>query len=126
MTARVAVTAAGIYQVFGSTFASAILSAPTSRIAEYFDISVETASLATTLYLLGFVAGPTVFAPLSELYGRRLPMVLGAFGFSIFGVATAVSKDIQTLMICRFFQGVFGSSPIVVLAAICADIWRAE
>jgi MFS transporter, DHA1 family, multidrug resistance protein len=67
-----------------------------------------------------------IFGPLSELYGRRLPMVLSVFGFSIFGVGTAVAKDIQTLMICRFFQGSFGSGPIVVLAAICADIWKPE
>jgi MFS transporter, DHA1 family, multidrug resistance protein len=122
----VAVTATGIFQVFCATFASAILAAPTSRISKHFNVSVEVGSLVTTLYLLGFVCGPSVFGPFSELYGRRIPMVLGAFGFLIFGVATAVAKDIQTLMICRFFQGVFGSSPIVVLAAVCADIWRPE
>lgn len=67
-----------------------------------------------------------VFGPLSEVSGRRLPMVIAAFGFAIFGTATAVAKDVQTLMICRFFQGVFGSGPIVVLAAICADVWKPE
>jgi len=46
-----------------------------------------------------------LWAPLSELYGRRLPIVSAAFGFAIFNIAVAVAKDIQTVMICRFFGG---------------------
>ncbi|KAH8800235.1 major facilitator superfamily domain-containing protein [Xylogone sp. PMI_703] len=123
---KVAVTAIGILQVFSATFASAILASAQQRIAEYFHIGVEVAAFCTTLYLLGFVTGPMIFGPLSEVSGRKLPMVISAFGFAVFGAATAVAKDVQTLMICRFFQGVFGSGPIVVLAAICADIWKPE
>jgi MFS transporter, DHA1 family, multidrug resistance protein len=67
-----------------------------------------------------------MWAPLSELRGRRLPLVIGNFGFSVFAVATAVAKDTQTLMISRFFMGVFGCAPLVIVAALYADIWRAE
>ena len=50
--------------------------------------------------------GDTVlWAPLSELYGRRIPIILAGFGFGIFNIAVAVSKDVQTLMISRFFGG---------------------
>jgi MFS transporter, DHA1 family, multidrug resistance protein len=84
------------------------------------------ASLSSALYLVGYGVGPLFWAPLSELRGRKLPMLIGAFGFSVFATATAVSKDIQTLMICRFFMGVFGSSPIVVVAAVYSDMFRAE
>jgi DHA1 family multidrug resistance protein-like MFS transporter len=67
-----------------------------------------------------------VWAPLSELRGRKLPLLLGSFGFSIFALATAVSKDTQTLMISRFFMGVFGSSPLVLVPAVYSDMYGAE
>lgn len=82
--------------------------------------------MLSTLYLFGYGTGPSFWAPLSELRGRKLPMVLGNFGFAIFAVGVAVSKDIQTLMICRFFMGVFGSSPLVVVAALFTDMFKAE
>lgn len=44
-----------------------------------------------------------MFAPMSELYGRRLPVIFAAFAFGVFNIGVAVAKDVQTLMICRFF-----------------------
>ena len=44
------------------------------------------------------------------------------FGFSIFQIAVAVGKDLQTVLLCRFFGGVFGSCPLAVVAAIFSDV----
>jgi DHA1 family multidrug resistance protein-like MFS transporter len=65
-----------------------------------------------------------MWAPFSELYGRRPPLLIAAFGFSIFTISVAVAKDIQTIMICRFFSGVFGSSPLSIVAAVFADMYN--
>lgn len=46
------------------------------------------------------------------------------FGFSIFNVAVAVGKDLQTVMICRFWAGFFGSCPLSVVAAVFADMFN--
>ena len=46
------------------------------------------------------------------------------FGFSIFSVATAVGKDLQTVLLCRFFGGVFGSCPLAVVAAVFSDMFN--
>lgn len=67
-----------------------------------------------------------MWAPISELYGRRPPLVIAAFGFSIFSIAVAVAKDIQTVMICRFFAGLCGSSPLAIVAAVFADMFSNE
>lgn len=67
-----------------------------------------------------------MWAPISELYGRRPPLVIAAFGFSIFTIAVAVAKDIQTVMICRFFAGLCGSSPLAIVAAVFADMFNNE
>lgn len=38
--------------------------------AEFESRSSELASFCVSVYVLGFAAGPMLFAPLSELYGR--------------------------------------------------------
>ncbi|CAG7924804.1 unnamed protein product [Penicillium olsonii] len=112
------------FTCFASTFDSAVFSSSTSHVSTYFGVSVEVASLASSVYLLGYAFGPLIWAPLSELYGRRFPIVVAMLGFGIFNIAVAVSKDLQTLMICRFFCGAFGSSPLINVAASFADLYN--
>lgn len=44
-------------------------------------------------------------------------------GFSIFQIAVAVAKDVQTIMLSRFFGGVFASSPLTIVGAVFADMF---
>ncbi|KAJ5587148.1 MFS general substrate transporter [Penicillium hispanicum] len=106
-----------------STFDSAIFSASSESISSAFGVGLEVSVLSSTLYIAGYATGPLLWAPLSELKGRRLGIVIAMLGFGIFNTAVAVSKDLQTLMICRFFSGVFGSSPLAVVAAVFSDIY---
>lgn len=52
--------------------------------------------------VLGYALGPIIFAPMSELYGRRLPIIIAAFGFGVFNIgvvsgrAKAVGEDVGT------------------------------
>lgn len=76
-----------------------------------------------SLYVLGFACGSTLFSPLSELLGRRLPLLVGMFGLTVFQFAVATAANLQTVVICRFFGGFFGSCPIAVVAAVFSDIY---
>ena len=94
-----------------------------SDCARYFSVSKEVAALGTTLYVLGFAFGPLVWAPGSEAFGRRWPICIGALGSSIFTIASATAPNIQTLLICRFFAGVGGSSGLSVVPGTLADLF---
>ncbi|RAK99892.1 MFS transporter [Aspergillus ibericus CBS 121593] len=107
-----------------STFDSAIFSSSTTNVARVFGVGIEVATLSSSLYICGYASGPLVWAPLSELKGRKPPIVVAMLGFGIFNTAVAVAKDLQTIMICRFFCGVFGSCPLAVVAAIFSDIYN--
>jgi DHA1 family multidrug resistance protein-like MFS transporter len=106
-----------------SAFASSIFSAATQAVATEFHVSTEVGILGLSLYVLGFATGPTLWAPLSELKGRRLAIVISMFGFSIFQVAVAAAKDLQTVLICRFWGGFFGASPLAVVGAVFSDMF---
>ena len=72
---------------------------------------------------MGFASGPIIWAPASELIGRRWPLIVGIFGDSIFVISSAVAKDIQTLILCRFFSGLFGASQLSIVPAVLSDIF---
>ncbi|CAK3997345.1 related to fluconazole resistance [Lecanosticta acicola] len=113
-----------IFDSLSATFASSIFSPAQTYVGNEFHIGREVTTLTTSLFVLGYACGPVVFAPISELYGRRLPVIIAAFAFGIFNIAVAVAKDTQTLMICRFFAGFFGSAPLALVGAIFADMYN--
>ncbi|KAB5586011.1 putative fluconazole resistance protein [Coniochaeta sp. 2T2.1] len=111
------------YTTMVSAFGSSIFSAATRVVSEQYGVSSVVGILGVSLYVLGFAFGPTLWAPLSELKGRRLPLVVAMFGFSLFSIATATAKDLQTIMLCRFFGGFFGACPLAVVAAVFSDMF---
>jgi MFS transporter, DHA1 family, multidrug resistance protein len=111
------------YLTFVAAFGSSIFSTATTPVAMQFGVSTEVGILGTSLYVLGFATGPILWAPFSELYGRRLPLVLAAFGMGVFNIAVAVGKDLQTVLICRFWAGFFGASPLTIVAAVFSDMF---
>ncbi|QDS74382.1 hypothetical protein FKW77_005426 [Venturia effusa] len=111
------------WTTFLAAFGSSIFSAATNRVSEVFDVSTVVGTLGVSLYVLGFAFGPLVWAPFSELKGRRLPLVIASFGFSVFNIAVAVGKDLQTVLICRFWAGMFGACPLTVVAAVFSDMF---
>ncbi|KAG6036631.1 hypothetical protein E4U41_005600 [Claviceps citrina] len=111
------------YTTLTSAFTSSIFSSATNAVAQEYDVGSEVGLLGTTLYVLGFAFGPSLWAPMSELRGRRLPIVVSMFGFTLFSIACATGKDIQTILICRFFAGFFGACPLAVVAAVFSDMF---
>ncbi|KAF1817125.1 major facilitator superfamily [Eremomyces bilateralis CBS 781.70] len=112
------------YTTFVAAFASSIFSAATPVISQKFEVGQTVAVLGVSLYVLGFATGPILWAPFSELYGRRMPLVIACFGFTVFQFAVAVGKDLQTVLICRFWGGFFGACPLTVVAAVFSDMFN--
>ncbi|KAL5357023.1 major facilitator superfamily domain-containing protein [Aspergillus floccosus] len=110
----------------GATWASSIFSTGTQQVSNQYHVGEEVGTLGTTLLLLGFGLGPLVWAPLSEVYGRKPAVLAPYFIASIFSFGTATAKDIQTIMITRFFTGFFGSAPVTNTGGVLGDIWSAE
>lgn len=105
------------------TFASSVFSTATAPTALEFGVSNEVMILGTSLFVLGFAVGPPIWGPLSELYGRKPPLFFGFFVFAIFQIPVAVAQNLQTIMLCRFFGGVFGSAPLGIVGGQLTDFW---
>ena len=57
---------------FVVAFASSVITADLEDVAEEFNVSEEVALLPITVFVVGFGVGPMIFAPLSEIFGRRI------------------------------------------------------
>lgn len=123
MKKKVIIGAVLVFFSLAATLASSIFSAGSSAVGQEFNVGREVVTLGTSLFVLGYAMGPSVFAPISELYGRRVPVIFAAVGFGIFCTACAVAKDYQTLVISRFFAGFFGSAPLAITGAVFADMF---
>ncbi len=105
------------------TFSSSVFSTATIIVSEQFNVGAEVGILGTSLFVLGFVFGPIAWGPLSETFGRMIPLFTCFAIFAVFQIPVAVAQNIYTIMICRFFAGFFGCAPLVIVGGAFADFW---
>lgn len=105
------------------TFASSVFSTATMVTAQQFGVSTEVMVLGTSLFVVGFAFGPIVFGPLSELYGRKIPLFAGYAIFVIFQIPIGVAQNLETIFVCRFFGGFFAAAPLAIVGGQLADFF---
>ncbi|KAF2684156.1 MFS general substrate transporter [Lentithecium fluviatile CBS 122367] len=123
MKKKIVTTMLYSFCTMGATWASTIYNSGIPQIKQHFGVSTEVALLGMSLFLFGNAFGPLLWAPVSELYGRKPSILIPIFGLTLFSFASATAKDIQTLLITRFFAGVFGGAPLSNVAGVLADVW---
>ena len=111
------------FMTFNITLASSIFSTATFAVSEHFHIGLEVSTLGTSLFVLGFAFGPLLWGPLSELYGRTIPLYTAYALFVVFQIPVAVAVNVETIMLCRFIGGIFGCAPLAIVGGCLADFW---
>lgn len=108
---------------FAVTFASSAYASGIEGVMRRFDVSAEVATLGLSLFVLGFALGPLIWAPLSELYGRKSICVVSYTAYIAFSVAAACAPNITGLLVLRFFASAFGSSSLANTGGVIADMF---
>lgn len=104
--------------------AASIDQAAATGAAEALGVSVEVLSLETALFLVGFGIASPFFAPLSEIGGRNPVYIVTLLIFVLFEGGIALSSDIQTRVILRFFSGIAGSPVLSNAGGTLSDMWN--
>ncbi|KAF9554963.1 MFS general substrate transporter [Agrocybe pediades] len=81
------------------------------------------ATMGLSLYCLGFGILPLITSSSSEEFGRQPLYYISVFGFLLMHLMTALSPNIQSVLVARFLQGSFGSTGATMVAGTVADIW---
>lgn len=96
-----------------------------TKIEGEFNISSQVATLGVSLFVLGFAVGPLVWAPLSELCGRRIVFTVTYCMFATFSASGAGSSTPWVLVLLRSMAGTFGSACLTNAAGVIADMFTA-
>ncbi|KAK4156615.1 hypothetical protein C8A00DRAFT_12470 [Chaetomidium leptoderma] len=107
-------------------FCSSVITADVPGVSESFNVSHEAALVPISVFVVGFGVGPMIFAPLSEIYGRRIIYGSTLLVAVIFVIPCAVAKNIGTLIVCRTLDGIAFSAPMTLVGGTLADLWRNE
>ncbi|KAK7204365.1 MSF drug transporter [Myxozyma melibiosi] len=109
---------------FGPQMSSSIYGSVASNISTQFDEPTLISLLGVTVFMIGIGLGPMLFAPVSELYGRKRGVIVPLFFSGIFALGCGFSQNFATILICRFFQGLFGGAPVANTGGVLGDIWK--
>lgn len=79
-------------------------------------------AFVVSIFVLGFVIGPLICSPLSELHGRLPVYHTSNFVFLCFTIACAVAPNLPALMVFRFMAGSAGSAALAIGGGTIADV----
>ncbi|KAJ1028452.1 hypothetical protein NDA16_001618 [Ustilago loliicola] len=108
---------------FNATITSSIGTGATAQYMYQYSITHEVSALVLSIYMIGFCIGPPLWGPLSEMYGRLIVNYLSVPGYFFFNIGCALAPNVQTLLVCRFFVGLFAAASQANSGGTIADIW---
>lgn len=92
--------------------------------AAEFEATASAIQLTLTAFLLGAGLGQLLFGPLSDRFGRRRPLLVGATLLVIASAAAALAPTLPVLVGARFAQGLSAAAGMVLARAVVADLTR--
>ncbi|KAN0066331.1 hypothetical protein ACQY0O_000425 [Thecaphora frezii] len=108
------------------SLSSSAYSGAAVSLAQTFQVKQIIITLGVSLFVLGFAFGPLIWAPLSEVLGRRNLFIFTNIVFTLWQAVAVASPNIESLLVFRFFAGLFGASPLVNSGGTLADMFSAN
>jgi DHA1 family bicyclomycin/chloramphenicol resistance-like MFS transporter len=85
--------------------------------------SASEIQLTLTASFVGLGVGQLLVGPLSDRYGRKLPLVVGMTLFCLSSLLCALAPSAELLLVFRVVQGLAGSAGLVISRAVVRDLY---
>ncbi|RNB59811.1 Bcr/CflA family efflux MFS transporter [Brevibacillus gelatini] len=92
-------------------------------LADDMQTSTSLAQLSLTACLIGLSVGQLFAGPISDVRGRRTPLLIGLILYALSSFLCAAAPSIYTFVLLRFVQGLAGSAGIVIARATVRDLY---
>ena len=112
----------GLLTIFGPISMDLYLPVLPALTAE-LQSTTSVAQLTITACLLGLAIGQVIAGPLSDRFGRRMPLLIGVVAYTLTSALCAMSPSIEALILARFVQGLAGAVGIVIAQAAGRDVY---
>ncbi|GAA3404934.1 multidrug effflux MFS transporter [Paenibacillus hodogayensis] len=93
------------------------------QIAADFGTQASLVQLSLTACLIGLGLGQIIMGPLSDVHGRRKPVIFSLLLYLIASFVCAISPNIACFIAARFVQGFAASAGIVISRAVVRDMY---
>ncbi|MBC8988126.1 multidrug effflux MFS transporter [Pedobacter sp. N36a] len=95
-----------------------------SVMSSYFKVPMVRMETTVTLFLFGMSFGQLFIGPLSDIWGRKLPLKIGLTVYILCSVACMLTSSFPLLLALRFLQGLAGSACQVISRALVNDLYK--
>lgn len=93
------------------------------QIMNFFETNAFMVQASLTASLLGLSVGQVVIGTLSDVHGRRKPLLISMILYFLSSLGCAFALNIETFIAFRFVQGFFAAAGLVISRAIVRDLY---
>ena len=94
------------------------------QLASFFETSASMTQLTLTTAMIGLAVGQLLLGPLSDKFGRKIPLIISLVIYIISTVLIVFSPNIETMIVLRVIQGLSSAGSVVISRAIATDLYR--
>lgn len=87
------------------------------------ETSASLVQASLTSCLIGLALGQLMFGPLSDIQGRKRPLLITLLMYAVISVLCAFQTNVWIFIILRFIQGFTGAAGIVIARAVVRDMY---
>ncbi|KHN95574.1 Major facilitator superfamily domain, general substrate transporter [Metarhizium album ARSEF 1941] len=109
---------------FNVTLGSSLPSGAASTLNEHFGVTEKLQKpLPVAVFLVGYIFGPIIFAPMSESWGRRPAFLISFSVYTAFTLGCALAPNWPAFLFFRFMLGCGAAAPQTVSGGLFCDIY---
>jgi MFS transporter, DHA1 family, multidrug resistance protein len=91
-------------------------------IARSLHTSASSVQLTLTACVAGLALGQLAIGPLSDRFGRRVPLIAAMVTYALASLLCALATSVGALIALRFVQGLAGAGGLVIARAVVRDL----
>lgn len=92
------------------------------QLTTVFSTTSSAIQMSLTLCLIGLAIGQLFIGPISDKYGRKMPLIVSMVIFILATLCCLLTTDIYIFLACRFLQGLSGAGGIVISKSVASDL----
>lgn len=89
-----------------------------------FNVEPSLIQMTLTMTMVGMAIGQIIAGPISDRYGRKIPLIIGMLAFALSTFGCMMSNSIWIFLAFRLLQGLSGAFGIVIARAIARDLTK--
>lgn len=93
------------------------------QMMRYFGTTASMIQVSLTACMIGMSIGMLVMGSISDIHGRRKPLLISMIIYLVSSFACVFAPNIEVLIALRFIQGFAASAGVVISRAIVSDLY---